>query len=395
MDPSLSSPDHDVAAALERHKAGQLVEAAGLYERALAANPAHYEARRLLGLAFFQQGRAREAERQLRAAIAAAPENAKAYDNLAVVLHALGRNDDALSASRKAVELAPANAPFLVNLANVYVEMERRADAIAAFRRAAAAAPDSADIHRRLAAELLREGDAAGAVRHLDRCFALGGTNAQGIALKATALAAAGDTAGHAALMDFDRLVVSRQVDDVPGFASLAAFNEALASHAIGATSDANAADGLLASSAPCVAALRRLIEDEIAARRGALPAAGHPFTDGAPRQCRINAWAVATRRQDHEEIELDQIQPQAWLSGVYYVQLSEPLKSKPKANEGWIEIGRAPDDISPVASPDVRLIQPAEGLLLTFPSYVWRRTLPFETKRERISIGFDVIATG
>lgn len=394
MDPNPSPSDRDVAEAFERHRAGQLAEAAALYARALAADPAHYDARRLLGLALLQQGRAREAERPLREAIALAPDNAKAYDNLAVVLHALQRHDEALSASRKAVELAPAVAGFLVNLGNLYIQLERRTDAIDAFRRAITADPDDAGVHQRLAMELLRVGDAVGALRHLDRYFALGGRSAHGVALKAIALAAAGDMEASQALTDFDQLVVSRQVSEVPGFPSVGAFNEALAAHVAG-TAAGGAAEGLLAASAPCIAALRRLIEDEVAARQRTLPAAGHPFADGAPRQWHINAWAVATRRQDHEEIEIDQIHPQAWLSGVYYVHLSEPSQRKPRQNEGWIEIGRGPDDISPVASPDVRLIQPAEGLLLTFPSYIWRRNLPFETKRDRISIGFDVMPAG
>ena len=395
MDPSPSSPDRDFAAALERHQAGQLVEAAGLYERALADRPGHYDARRLLGLVRLQQGRAPEAERLLREAIAAAPENAKAYDNLAVVLHSLHRAEEALSASRKAVELAPANPGFLLNLGNLYIEMGRRPDAIHAFRRAVDAAPDNAGIHQRLAAELLRVGDAAGALRHLDKSFGLGGADAHGVALKAAALAAAGDAEAYQALTDFDRLVVSRQVDEAHGFPSLAAFHEALAAHVIERAAAGGTSDELLAASVPCAAALRRVIEYEVGARLRALPAAGHPFADGAPRQWRIDTWAVATRRQDHEEIELDQIRPQAWLSGVYYVQLSEPARPRPKANEGWLEFGRAPDDISAVASPDIRLVQPAAGMLLTFPSYIWRRTLPFETKQDRISIGFDVIPTG
>jgi Flp pilus assembly protein TadD len=393
MDPTPSSPDRDFAAALEHHKVGQLVEAADLYERILAAAPNHHEARRLLGLACFQQGRATDAERLLRAAIASAPENAKAYDNLAVVLHSLRRADEALSASRKAVELAPANPGFLLNLGNLYIEMGRRPDAIDAFRRAVRAAPDDAGIHRRLAAELLRVGDAVGALRHLDTSFGLGAADAHGVALKAAALAAAGDIEAYQALTDFDRLVVSRDVGDAHGFPSQAAFHEALAGHVAEHAVGGGTAEGLLAASVPCAAALRRVIEDEIGLRLRTLPAAGHPFADGAPRQWRIDAWAVATRRQDHEEIELDQIRPQAWLSGVYYVRLSEPARPKAKANEGWLEFGRAPDDISAVASPDVRLLQPAEGMLLTFPAYIWRRTLPFETKQDRISIGFDVIA--
>lgn len=398
MQQPLSSAETDFADGLARHKAGQLAEAVGLYERALAADPRHYEARRLLGLATFQAGRPDDAERLLREAISAAPENAKAYDNLAVVLHAMQRDDEALPALRKAVELAPGNNAFLINLGNLFVEMGRRADAIDAFRRAATANPRDADIHQRLASELLKEGDAAGALRHVDACLGLGGVNSAVLALKGLALAAAADLDGYMSLMDFDRLIVTRDIGGAHGFPSLAAFNEALATyvsnnstlHAEGTTVNGlDTAADLLASSEPCVAALRGFIYSEIEARLRTLPPAGHPFTDTAPKEWRTEFWGVKMWRQGHQVIHIHQ---KAWLSGVYYVQLPEIVRPGQKGNNGWIEFGRGPEDITPVTPPNVRLMQPVEGLLITFPSYVWHRTIPFEAKRDRISIAFDVI---
>lgn len=39
-----------------------------------------------------------------------------------------------------------------------------------------------------------------------------------------------------------------------------------------------------------------------------------------------------------------------------------------------------------------MRAYRPREGLLLLFPSYVYHRTLPFESSETRISIAVDVI---
>ncbi len=400
MPPSPSSAETDFAEALARHKAGQLAEAAGLYERTLAADPGHYEARRLLGLAWFQGGRPRDAEKLLREAIKLSPENAKAYDNLAVVLHALQRDDEALPALRKAVDLAPENNAFLVNLGKLFVEMGRRTDAIDAFRRAAAANPRDPEIQYQLASELLKTGDASGALRHADACLASGGWNSGVFALKGLALAAAGDDAGYGTLMDFDRLIVPRPIGEAHGFPSLAAFNEALANHvatnstlhAAGTTVNGmDTSPHLLDSPEPCVVALRRFIDGEIEARVRNLPPAGHPFADRAPRQWRLESWGVKMWRQGHQVVH---IHHKAWLSGVYYVQLPEIVRPGQKGNNGWIEFGRGPEDLSPVTPPNIRLIQPVEGLLISFPSYVWHRTIPFEAKKDRISIAFDVIPT-
>jgi hypothetical protein len=44
-----------------------------------------------------------------------------------------------------------------------------------------------------------------------------------------------------------------------------------------------------------------------------------------------------------------------------------------------------------PVA-PEVRAVQPEEGMMILFPSYFYHRTVPFETGETRISIAFDVM---
>ena len=47
---------------------------------------------------------------------------------------------------------------------------------------------------------------------------------------------------------------------------------------------------------------------------------------------------------------------------------------------------------VSTRAEPETRLIEPEEGLMLLFPSYMFHRTLPFTGPGERISIAFDVL---
>ncbi len=59
----------------------------------------------------------------------------------------------------------------------------------------------------------------------------------------------------------------------------------------------------------------------------------------------------------------------------------------------GWIEFGRPRSDIHCTVEPEVRALQPKEGLMVLFPSYFYHRTVPFEAAEERISIAFDVLA--
>jgi hypothetical protein len=81
-----------------------------------------------------------------------------------------------------------------------------------------------------------------------------------------------------------------------------------------------------------------------------------------------------------------------AWVSGVYYVQLPEPVKHSPTTQDGWIEFGRGPEDLFWDSAPRTRRIQPEEGLLIAFPSYAWHRTLPIDDPCERLCISFNVV---
>jgi tetratricopeptide (TPR) repeat protein len=390
----------DFVEAVALHQAGRLPEATALYQRVLAADPAHVEAKRLLGVAAIQAGDLAEAERLLREAIAIAPTNAKSYDNLSFVLHALKRDDEALPTLRKAAELAPDSDQVWTNLGNLYIDLGRRIDAVEALRRAAAINPANLGARQQLAGELLKTGDAVTALRHLDACIEGGDANATVLGAKAVALAELGDVEGVRKLMDFDRLIVSHHIGDAHGFPTLAEFNRALADAVRNNSTlheDQTTVNGfdtgndLLNAATPCIQALRRFVEQQVEARRQSLPAPGHPFSDRAPKDWKFGgSWGVKMWRHGHQ---VTHVHHKAWLSGVYYVELPPIVRPGQKSHDGWIEFGHGPTDLYSVAKPETRPVQPVEGMMLTFPAYMWHRTIPFETASERICIAFDVVA--
>ncbi len=394
----MTAPSDDFAAAVAHHQGNRLAEAEPLYRRVLATLPTHADALRLLGVLRYQQGDAPEAELLLHRALAAAPLLAKAHDNLAYVLHGLGRNDEALPALRRAVELAPDNDTLWLNLGNLLVAMNRHAEAIENFGRALAVNPRNATAHQMLGAERLMGGEARAALEHFDACVALGMNNAGVQAHRAIALTELGDKAAVQALVDLDRLVQPATIGDAHGFPSLQEFNAALAEHVARnvtlheekTTVHGLDTDELLEADEPCVVALKRFIYAQVEARLAGLPAGPHPFRLTAPKSWGTESWGVKMWRQGHQ---VTHIHRKAWLSGVYYVQLPEVVHERQEGHEGWIEFGRGPEELYASAKPEVRLVRPVEGLLLTFPSYVWHRTIPFDGTRERISIAFDVIA--
>ncbi len=401
--PSHHSPSPDAttfARAAAEHQQGRLAEAALLYENVLAREPDHVDALRLLGILRFQRGDQADGERLLRRAVAAAPDHAKAHDNLAFVLHATKRSDEALTLLRRAADLAPDNDAVLANLGSLLAEMGRGREAVAVLGRAIAANPGHASAHQHLGSELLKLGDARAALRHFAACRELRATNSAVLAHEAVALAETGDRERSRALFDFDRLVVCRDIGDRHGWPSLRDFNAALARyvsgnstlHAEGTTVNGLDTGELLSAPEPCVAALKRWIDERIEERLASLPQAAHPLAANAPQSWRTESWGVRMWRQGYQVTHIHQ---KAWLSGVYYVQLPDVVHRGQDGHEGWIEFGRGPAELYHSSIPETRLIQPVEGMVITFPSYLWHRTIPFESDRDRISIAFDVIATG
>jgi uncharacterized protein (TIGR02466 family) len=82
---------------------------------------------------------------------------------------------------------------------------------------------------------------------------------------------------------------------------------------------------------------------------------------------------------------------PVSWLSGVYYVGVPAGMaQADPQA--GWIEFGAPPEDLITTSEPELHAVQPREGRLLLFPSWLYHRTWPFEAEAARISIAFDLV---
>src|SRR5271169_2361576 len=91
-----------LAAALDRHQAGDRGEAETLYRRALDADPREPTALYLYGLFNFEAGRVDAADELLRTVVAVRPDNAEGHVALANLSYWRGRHDEAISGYRKA-----------------------------------------------------------------------------------------------------------------------------------------------------------------------------------------------------------------------------------------------------------------------------------------------------
>jgi tetratricopeptide (TPR) repeat protein len=105
-------------------------QARAAYERALALDPAHVDARVNLGCLHHAAGKLSEAEAHYRAALEVKPRDATAWFDLGVTLEDQGRHDEAGRAYERALESDPDCADAHYNLARILDRLGRTAEAV-------------------------------------------------------------------------------------------------------------------------------------------------------------------------------------------------------------------------------------------------------------------------
>ena len=134
--------DRYLAAALERHKKGDLRFAYETYRQVLAQHPQHPTALHYLGLVAQQMGRSTEAVGLLRRSISLDASDPRAHNHLAQVLLAQNAIEEAIACFEEALRVDPNHIDSLNNLANVVRSRDLKRS-IALYRRALALHPDA------------------------------------------------------------------------------------------------------------------------------------------------------------------------------------------------------------------------------------------------------------
>ena len=413
---------------------GRLQAARAALSPMLAEAPDHVDALQVMGLVAQQEHDLDSALSHLSRAVQLAPGRADLQANLGNLLRALERREEASSCLELAARLAPQEALIHINLGLVRQDMGQLQAAEAAFRTALAVQPQLAAAHQNLG-HLLMQSDLPQARAHLVRALQLSpglhpafkdlvavlissGEPAPALALctarlqkvpgdqdalamAAIALRELGRDAEADQLVDTGLWLQSTALDPPPGFDSIEAFNAALEAHVRAhpkltdilfgqATHHGKRVNDLLEEPQGPVRLLAQAMGQKIQAYRAALPRLpGHPFfAQPWPAQARLRSWAVLMARHGHET---PHIHPDGLVSGVYYVRLPRVVARDDASCPGWIEFG-APDPVFATRrAPPVQKVRPVEGMMLLFPSYIWHRTIPFDSDEERLSIAFDL----
>jgi len=372
------------------------------YREALKLDPNHLPALVNLGNLMLTLDRAEEAVDCFEQACQVDPRSAEAHEGLGFAFQKQRRVAEAIDAFETVVELDPTNVKAQGNLGSLLLEAGRIDDAIARIRQSLAGLGPRPDLHTNLGIALATAGQQREAVAEFDAALATDPGYTRALGLKGLVLTELGERVAAAAIFNYDRLLASTKVTSVPGYESLATFNAALAEAVLdhtslirdrpGKTTHLGSQTGELLNqkSAP-ITALERMIR-ATATRYFEMvnSAADRPFIVPVPNDWRLTLWGTVLQPGGYQD---PHNHPGRILSGVYYVQFPTTLDDSSGANQGVIEFGSPPDQVPLSVSPELRLIQPEEGMLLLFPSYFWHRTIPCFGDKPRISIAFDILA--
>lgn len=345
----------------------------------------------------WELGEGEAATDQLDAVLAQAPD-AGLFVARAEIQMRTGRAEQAEISAGQAVAADASLARARALRGELRFRLGRHEDGLADLREAhrLSAGQDFAGRHQLVEALLLEEGleeanqllDIEPPAPHLQKH----------IALKSLAWRLSGDDR-YKQFYDYDRFTQKRFIETPPGYASLDAFNAALAEEirALHATEaqpidqtlfgGTQSAGRLWDEDNPVISALSQALLGAADAFVAGLPDdAAHPFLRRKSPDLKLTgAWSVRLRSGGGH---VDHVHPAGWISACYYVAVPESVMAGERA--GWLRLGA-----SGVVGLDLaaeRYVKPEPGAVIFFPSYMWHGVEAFESDEVRVTAPFDLL---
>lgn len=154
-------------------QAGNLAEAARLYDEAVRAYPKSFDALCLLGMAQEQLGRREDAQRSADNALKLVSRSSRDLYNLGCLLQRLSRHEDALASYDSALSLRSDYFEALVHRGLSLLELKRHDEAVVSFERALGLKPGEPGVWFNRGNALLRLGSNDEALLSYDKALSL------------------------------------------------------------------------------------------------------------------------------------------------------------------------------------------------------------------------------
>ena len=379
----------------------QFEEGEALLRDLVGRAPDYADAQKLLAQYQFMRGSTDYAE-TLRDAVRSHPNDARLQLALAQILHGANELDAAEAALTEAVQHCREHPRLLAMLASVNQEAGRNEAALTYARRGVAADPGDhllADFEIDALMSLGRADEAMPLIRRARERMP---DNQWYIAIEATAARLLGDPL-YEVLCDYDRFVRAFDLEPPAPWSSIAEFHREFVpalqerhqfyAHPLDQSlrQGTQTPRNLIGDPDPLIqaflTALRKPIEEYRAAIGRADAARPHPLISRNQGESTLTGcWSVRLQRGG---FHVNHVHPQGWISSAYYAEVPSEVADE-EAKSGWIKFG---EPRYPIPGADAEhYVQPQEGRLVLFPSYLWHGTMPIHGDEPRMTVAFDVV---
>jgi tetratricopeptide (TPR) repeat protein len=319
---------------------------------------------------------------------------------LATHLMFVGRLEEAEQELRKALHNAPERFDLRMTLGSVLNERENWDDALTQFETALKQSPNNTTILDGLGILVLGMGDGERGLEIFEQLLRYEPDNIAFWANLATAYRMLGRDEYHW-LYDMDNLLFAGQIDTPPGYANLSEFNAELLhdleqwhfdkQHPLhqSVKGGTQTADHLFNVNQPTIQLLKNAMLDQIRAFDATLkPDLTHPTLKNIPKDVVFSgSWSI---RNPVGGFHLNHHHIEGWYSGPYYVSLPDVIRADDPEHQGWVTFGQPGLKAIKPLEPEL-YVQPEEGMMVLFPSYMWHGTIPFYgTDQVRVTVAQD-----
>jgi uncharacterized protein (TIGR02466 family) len=382
------------------HEAGQTGDALAHFRHALEIDPELLAAHEALNRLLFELDDQQHYLASYRTAIDDRPHSAALRLAHAGWLIRAERYANAEHELREAMRLGSRGAQAHRLLARALANQGQSAEALAQFQAAVEAAPHETEGRRDLARMLLLLGDVTLALEQVNAALAIAPYDQEAIAFLGLCWRLLCDER-ETQLNDYSDLVRTYRIPVPAGYTDLDTFNQDLRvtldelhtgeSHPADQTlrGGTQTHGDLFARRRPAIARVRESIEQCVRAYIADMgDDSHHPLLS---RKCDDFRFAASwSCRLQREGFHTNHVHPKGWISSCYYVSLPDVVKNGTD-QQGWIKFGESSLRLGE-RERIARTVQPAEGLLVLFPSYMFHGTVPFDSQQMRTTIAFDVV---
>lgn len=337
--------------------------------------------------------------RDFEAAIARQPDNAQLRIMCADLLRRAEFTSQSEALLREGLARRPDDVSLLSSLGVLLDEADRTGEALPLLQQASQRAPHLSAIRANLTCALLRLGRGDEALREIEPARRAEPLNQEWICYETMALRQLGHPR-YRELCDYDKMVRPYDLAAPNGFADMAAFNEALSAslarlHVLEAhpldqslRGGSQTSRSLIYVDDPIIQQYLAALAEPIHAYMQAMgpPDPNHPWSGRNTGKYRLSgAWSVKLKANG---FHINHVHPAGWISSAYYVALPSVVAGG-EGQQGWIKFGE-PRWPTPGCTTE-KVVQPKEGRLVLFPSYMWHGTIPFSAG-ERLTAPFDAV---